>query len=154
MPWWAIVLIVLGSIIVVAFALLLIFGNKIRQRQANAEKQMRENKQYVDVLIIDKGKKKITEAGLPSSVLAQVPAYSKLMKMPVVKVKVQNRMMTLLAEPELFKILPVKKMCNVGISGLYITELRSVRGAATPKVPEKKKGVMQKLREKAMKSQQ
>lgn len=90
------------------------------------------------------------DAGLPEVVLKAAPKYSKLLKMPIVKVKIQNRMMTLIADKAVYEILPTKVMCRVGISGIYITELKSVRGAQTPKIPEKKKSWVQKLREKAM----
>ena len=56
--------------------------------------------------------------------------------------------MNLIADAKVYEVLPVKKTCSVMISGIYITEIKSVRGGSVPKLPEKK-GFMTKLRDKA-----
>ena len=148
MPWWGIVLIVLAALLIVALVLLFVFGRKMQTRQAEAEKQMELTKQQVSILVIDKQKKKMTEAGLPDAVVQQAPFYARKMKLPVVKAKIGPRVMTLIADANVYEILPVKKTCTVMLSGIYITELKSVRGGSVPKLPEKK-GFVQKLRKKA-----
>ena len=148
MPWWGIVLIVLAALIIVLLVLLFVFGRKMQARQAEAEKQMELTKQQVSILVIDKQKKKMTEAGLPDAVVQQAPFYARKMKLPVVKAKIGPRVMTLIADAGVYEILPVKKTCTVMLSGIYITELKSVRGGSVPKLPEKK-GFIQKLRKKA-----
>lgn len=149
MPWWGIVLIVVGALLVAFIAFVAIFGRKMQRKQAEAEKQMEQMKQTVTLLIIDKQKKKMKEAGLPESVLSQAPKYSLNMKIPAVKAKVGNRVMTFIADQDVFTILPVKKTCTVTVSGLYIKELKAVRGGSVPKLPEKKKSLLAKLRQKA-----
>ena len=148
MPWWGIVLIVLAALLIVALVLLFVFGRKMQTRQAEAEKQMELTKQQVSILVIDKQKKKMTEAGLPDAVVQQAPFYARKMKLPVVKAKIGPRVMTLIADANVYEILPVKKTCTVMLSGIYITELKAVRGGSVPKLPEKK-GFIQKLRKKA-----
>lgn len=59
-------------------------------------------------------------------------------KIPMVKAKVGPKIMTLLADEKVFAALPVKTEVKVVISGIYITELKSVRGGAVPAAPEKK----------------
>ena len=149
MQWWGIVLIVLAVLIVAFLVFAFTYGRKMQKQQAEAEKAMEANKQYVSILVIDKQKKKLTEAGLPDAVVQSTPKMSRLVKMPVVKAKIGQRVMTLIADQKVYEILPVKKTCTVGISGIYITELKSVRGGSVPKV-EEKKGLMMKLREKAL----
>lgn len=149
MPWWGILLIVIGVILVALVVFLVIFGRRMQRKQAEAEKQMEMAKQTVTMLIIDKQKKKIKESGLPESVVSQAPKYSRNMKLPVVKAKVGTRVLTLIADRDVFEILPVKKTCTVTVSGLYIKEIKSVRGGSVPKLPEKKKGFLRKLRDKA-----
>ena len=151
MPWWAIVLIVLGALIVGFIVFVLVFGRKMQKKQADAEQQMEAAKQTVSMLVIDKAKKKMKESGLPESVISQAPKYARNMKIPVVKAKVGNRVMTLIADQGIYEILPVKKTCTVAVSGLYIKELKAVRGGSVPKLPEKKKSFAQRLREKAAK---
>ena len=60
-------------------------------------------------------------------------------KLPVVKAKIGPRMMTMIADERVFEILPVKVEAKVVISGIYISEIKSVRGGVLPK-PQKKKG--------------
>ena len=149
MPWWAIVLIVLGALIVGFIVFVVVFGRKMQKKQADAEQQMEAAKQTVSILVIDKAKKKMKESGLPESVLSQAPKYARNMKIPVVKAKIGTRVMTLIADQGIFEILPVKKTCTVTVSGLYIKELKAVRGGFVPKLPEKKKRLVDRLREKA-----
>ena len=46
--------------------------------------------------------------------------------------------MTLMADERVFASLPVKTEAKVVVSGLYITEIKSVRGGAIPQAPKKK----------------
>ena len=59
------------------------------------------------------------------------------MKVPVVKAKVGPRIMTMMADPQVYEILPVKTECKVVVSGIYIAELKSARGGI-PKLPPKR----------------
>lgn len=149
MPWWGILLIVIGALLIAFVAFVFIFGRKMQKKQADAEAQMEAVKQTVTMLVIDKQKKKMKESGLPESVIAQTPKYARNMKVPVVKAKVGPKIMTLIADQGVFEILPVKKTVTVSVSGLYIKEIKGVRGGSVPKLPEKKKSFLQKLREKA-----
>lgn len=57
----------------------------------------------------------------------------------MVKAKVGNRIMVMLADNKAYEVLPVKTEAKVVVSGIYIREVKSVRGQ-TIKAPEKKKG--------------
>ena len=152
MPWWGWMLIGIGVFLIAAVVVLYIVGSRLQKKQAEAEQQMEAVKQSISILVIDKQKKKMTEAGLPEAVIEQTPKYARRMKVPVVKCKVGPRIMVLIADQKVYDIIPVKKTCTVMISGIYITELKSVRGGSVPKIPEKKKGFMAKLRDKAAKA--
>ena len=82
---------------------------------------------------------RLKESGLPAQVLAQTPKYARRAKVPVVKAKVGNRIMVMLADNKAYEVLPVKTEAKVVVSGIYIREVKSVRGQ-TIKAPEKKKG--------------
>ena len=99
---------------------------------------MEAAKQTVSMLVIDKKKMKIKESGLPKIVYEQTPKYMRWAKVPVVKAKVGPKVMTLLADERVFASLPVKTEAKVVVSGLYITEIKSVRGGAIPQAPKKK----------------
>ena len=71
-------------------------------------------------------------------VYEQTPKYLCRSKVPVVKAKVGPKIMTLIADAGVYEALPVKAEVKVVISGIYITELKSVRGGAVPAAPKKK----------------
>ena len=144
---WTVVLIILAVIAVVLIVLYFV-GRKMQGRQAEQQAIMDQQKMTVSMLIIDKKKMKIKDANLPKQVGEQLPVYAKVMKFPIVKAKVGPKVLTLMADPAVFEILPVKTECKVVVSGIYITKILSVRGQAVPKAPEKK-GLFAKLRKKA-----
>ena len=90
------------------------------------------------MLVIDKKKMKLTEAGFPAQVVEQTPKYARRAKVPVVKGKVGPRIMNFMCDPEVFERLPVKTECKLVVSGIYISEIKSVRGKAVPAAPKKK----------------
>ena len=152
MPWWGWMLIGIGIFLIAAVVVLYIVGSRLQKKQAETEQQMETMKQSISILVIDKQKKKMKEAGLPEAVIEQTPKYARRLKVPVVKCKVGPRIMVLIADQKVYDILPVKKTCTVTVSGIYITELKSVRGGSVPKIPEKKKGFLEKMRDKAAKA--
>ena len=152
MPWWGWMLIGIGIFLIAAVVVLYIVGSRLQKKQAETEQQMETMKQSISILVIDKQKKKMKEAGLPEAVIEQTPKYARRLKVPVVKCKVGPRIMVLIADQKVYDILPVKKTCTVTVSGIYITELKSVRGGSVPKIPEKKKGFLEKIRDKAAKA--
>ena len=78
------------------------------------------------------------DAGLPPIVYEQTPKYLRWAMVPIVKAKIGPKVMTLLADEKVFAALPLKTEAKVVISGIYITQLKSVRGGAIPTPPKKK----------------
>ena len=138
MPLWAQILIVALIVIGAAMVALYFYGSKLQTRQVEQEQMMEQMEQTVSILVIDKKIMKMKEAGLPPQVVEQAPWYMKRAKLPVVKAKVGNRIMVLLAEKKAFDVLPVKTEAKVVVSGIYIREIKSVRGQTIQKAPEKK----------------
>ena len=126
------VLIVILVIALVALVVLYFLGNKLQKRQVEQQQLLDAAAQTASILVIDKKKMKITQAGLPKAVTDQTPKYMRWAKVPVVKAKIGPKVMTLIAEGRVFDSLPVV------ISGIYITEIKSVRGGAIPTPPKKK----------------
>jgi hypothetical protein len=79
----------------------------------------------------------MSESGMPQEAIDAVPWYAKRMKVPVVKVKIGPKIMTMLADEKAFAQLPLKTEAKVVISGLYITDVKSARGGLIP-LPKKK----------------
>ena len=140
-----------GNIIAIAVIVLLIgviiglyfWGKKLQKKQADQEEQLKAVAQSVSMLIIDKKRMKIKEAGLPSAVLENTPKYLRGSKVPVVKAKVGPKIMTLMCDEKIFDLVPVKKEVKAVVSGIYITDVKGIRGALA--APEAKKGFFKRL---------
>ena len=149
MPAWLIVILSILAVVLVAFIVLVIVGSRLQKKANSQQEALASAAQTVSMLIIDKKKLKITEANLPKVVTDQVPKYARRAKFPIVKARVVgggSKPMNLIADAAIFDILPVGKECKVVISGIYITEIKSVRGGVIPAPPKKKglAGLMQK----------
>ena len=138
-----IMLVVLG-ILIIAVIVLYVMGKKAEKKQAAQKEQMDAIAQTVSMLIIDKGKMRLRDSGLPSAVLENTPKYLRRAKVPVVKAKVGPKIMTLMCDAQIFPLIPVKKEVKAVISGIYITGVKGLRGSL--ETPQKKKGFFARLR--------
>ena len=123
-----IVLLVILAVLLIALVVLYFLGKKAQKKQAEQEEMIAAAAQQVNILVIDKGKMKLKDAGFPSVVLENTPKYLRRSKVPVVKAKVGPKIMTLMCDAKVFEVLPVKKEAKVVVSGIYITGIKSVRG--------------------------
>ena len=150
MQIWQILLIIL-IILIGVLVVLYFLGKRLQKKQAAQKEQIEAAKQQMTLLIIDKKRMRITESGLPQAVIDQVPKLMRRSKLPVVKVKAGPRIMTMIADEAIFDIIPVKKEVRATVSGIYITDVKAVRGKLP--VPEQKpkgiKGKIASLRKKA-----
>lgn len=131
--------IVILVVLIAAAVGLYFLGKRLEKRQDEQRTQMDQYKQQVSMLIIDKKRMKLTESGLPDAVISQTPWYAKRAKVPVVKAKIGPKIMTFIAEEEIFDEIPVKKEVKATISGLYILSVRGLHGKIE-KPAAKKKG--------------
>ena len=132
-------------ILLILLAVLYFFGRKLERRQRESESMLKAAEQTVSMLIIDKKKLKMKESGLPKMVIDQTPKYMFWAKVPVVKAKVGPKIMTLIADERVFQVLPVKAEVKGVVSGIYITQIKSVRGGKL-ETPPKKKGFFSRFR--------
>ena len=132
-----IVLLVILVVLIVVTAVLYFLGKKMEKRQAEQQEQMEATKQTLSMLVIDKKKMKLKEAGFPAFVMENVPKYMRRSKVYVVKAKVGPKIISFMCDREVFDVIPVKKEVKATVSGIYISGVRGVRGSLdTP--PEKK----------------
>jgi len=148
----SIVLIVIAVILVAALIGLYFFGKKAQKKQDEQREQLEAAKQTVSMLIIDKKRMKMKDAGLPAIVLEQTPKLLRGSKLPIVKAKVGPQIMSLVCDEKIFDNVPVKKEVKAVVSGIYITDVKGLHGKSAP-VEQKKKGFfkrnIEKLQEKA-----
>ena len=121
------VVLILLIIGIVVMAVLYFLGSKLQKRQMEQEQLLEAAAQTVSLLVIDKKKVKMTQA-----VQAGLP------KMVLVKAKIGPKIVTLVADERVFQTLPVKTEAKVVLSGLYISQIKSVRGGSIPAAPQKK----------------
>ena len=147
MATWQIVLIIIAVVLVAAVITLYILGKKAQKKKDEQDAQIAAAAQTISMLIIDKKRMKLADAGLPAAILEQTPKLMRRSKMPIVKAKVGPKITTFICDAEIFDMVPVKKEVKATVSGLYIT---SVRGLHRPLAkPEKaKKGLRARLKRK------
>ena len=139
---WKILLVIL-IILIIALVALYFFGRKLEKRQIENQAQLDAMAQTVSMLIIDKKKLPVKKSGLPQMVIDQTPWYLRRSKMPIVKAKVGPKIMTLVADANIYDLLPIKREVKVVVSGIYITAIKSARGGIEK--PEPKKGFFKRL---------
>ena len=130
-----IVLVVLAGIVVLLYFL----GKRAQKKQAEQQAQIDAAAQQVQMLVIDKKKMKLKDAGLPAMILQQTPRLMRGAKVPVVKAKVGPQIITFISEPGVFDMIPVKKEVKATVSGIYITAVKGVRGSIKAEPVKKSK---------------
>ena len=147
MPVFAIVLLIILAALVALLIFLYFWGKKLQKRQDESREKMEETKQSVQMLVIDKKMLPIKSSGLPQAAIDQTPKYLRRSKLPIVKARCQGKIMTFIADSNIYPVIPVKKEVKATISGLYIMDVRAIRGQLEQ--PPKKKKWYQKLSRKA-----
>ncbi len=147
---------IIAIIVLVVFIVLLIVlyfvGKKMQKRQDENNALLQANKQYVTMLIIDKKRMKIKDAGLPQMVIDQTPKALRGSKMPIIKAKIGPQIMSLICEDKIFDEVPVKKEVKAAVSGIYVLEVKGLHGNNKAAEVAPKKGFkawVDKLQEKA-----
>ena len=131
-----IVLLVILVILIIVVVALYFLGKKAEKKQAEQQEIMDAAAQQVTMLIIDKGKMRLKDAGFPAVVMESTPKY--LRRSKVVKAKVGPKIMNLMCDAAIYDLIPVKKEVKATVSGIYITAVRGLRGPL--EAPKKKKG--------------
>lgn len=149
METWMIVTLVITVVVVAALIALYIVGSKMQKKQEKAQADMMVGAQTYSILVIDKKKMKLKEAGFPNIVLEQTPKYLRNSKVPVVKAKIGPKVMSLMCEPKVYDMIPIKKEIKAVMNGIYIIDVKGMRGGLAEK-PEKM-GFMQKIKAKLAK---
>ena len=138
MPTFAIVLLVILAIVVIGFIVLSIVGRKMQKKNDAAMAELKANSQTVSMLVIDKKRMKLKDAGFPQIVLDQTPKYARNTKVAVVKAKIGPQVRSLMCDEKIFDLVPIKKEVKATIGGIYILDVRGVRGPLTKEEPKKK----------------
>ncbi len=124
---WVITLIIM-AIVAAVLVVLYFLGKRAQRKQDEQEAAMEQAAQTVSLLVIDKKKMRLKDAGFPQVVMDNANLLAKRAKVPVVKAKVGPRMMVMMCDPKIFD----------DISGIYINRIISVRGGKVQETQQKK----------------
>ena len=140
------VLLIIAIILLIVMVVLYFLGKKAqKKKKEEQDAQVAAAAQSVSMLIIDKKRMRLKDAGLPQQVLAQTNKLMQRSKLPIVKAKVGSRVMTFIADEKIFEEIPVKKEVKATVSGLYITGVRGLRGPLEKPQGKQKKSLRAKL---------
>ncbi len=144
MPTWLLVMMIILAVLIVGVIVLYFVGKRMEKKQAAQQEQIQAAKQTVSMLIIDKKRMPLVTSGLPQAVIDQTPKLLRRNKIPVVKAKVGPRIMTLVADENIYDNIPLKREVKADVSGIYIIGVRGAHGKID--VPQQKKGFIARLR--------
>lgn len=140
-----IVFIIIAVVLAIIAVVLYFLGKKAQKKQAEQQEILNANKQTVAMLIIDKKRMKLRDAGLPQMVMEQVPRAMRGAKLPIVKAKVGPQIMSLICEDKIFDSVPVKKEVKAVVSGIYILDVKGLHGKQEIQPAKKKSRFKQAL---------
>ena len=130
---WLIVLLVISVILIGALIGLYIYGTKMQKKSETAQAEMWAGAQTYSILVIDKKMMKMKEAGFPKLILDQTPKYMRNSKVPVVKAKIGPKVTNLMCDSKVFDLIPVKKEVKAVMNGIYIMDVKGLRGTLDAK---------------------
>ena len=139
MKTWMIVLIIVAVVLIAIIAALYFLGKKAQKKQAEQQEMLEANEQTFSMLIIDKKRMKLRDAGLPQMVVDQTPKAMRGSKLPIIKAKIGPQIMSLICDEKIFDSVPVKKEVKAVVSGIYVLDVKGLHGK-TEAQPVKKKG--------------
>ena len=133
-----ILLIILAVVVGILIALYIV-GKKLQKKQEANQASIDAAAQTMNFFIIDMKKMKLSEAGLPKIVTEQTPKYLRRTKLPILKVKVGPRVMSLICDTKVFETLAPKQEVKATVSGIYVTGAKRIRGPIVETDPKKRK---------------
>ena len=142
---WGITLIVIAVVLTLVVVVLYFLGKKAQKKQAEQQEILNANKQTVSMLIIDKKRMKVRDAGLPQIVMEQVPKAMRGSKLPIIKAKIGPQIMSLICEDKIFDSVPVKKEVKAVVSGIYVLDVKGLHGRQEVQPARKKSRFKQAL---------
>lgn len=147
MHTWLIVLLIILGVVVAGLIVLSIIGRKLQKKSDAAQENIMAGAQYYSIMVIDKKRIKLSQAGFPQIIIDQTPKWLRGRKVPVVKAKIGPKIASLMCDDKVFDKVPVKKEVKALMNGIYIVDVKGLRsGLDTAPV---KKGFFAKLRNKA-----
>lgn len=129
------ILLIVIAVLIVLLVVLYVFGRKAEKKADSQRKTMENQSQMMSFYVIDKKKMKLSEAGFPKIVTEQTPKYLRRAKVPILKVKVGPKVMSLMCDGTVYDTILPKQEVKAQVSGIYVMSAKRIRGP----LPEPKK---------------
>lgn len=143
------VILIVLAIIAVLLVVLYFVGRKLQKKQESQQASIEAAAQQMSFFIIDKKMMKLSEAGLPKIVMEQTPKYMRRAKLPILKVKVGPKVMSLICDNKVFETLAPKQEVKATVSGIYVTAAKRIRGPIVESDPKKRKALEKQAKKEA-----
>ncbi|MBP5159673.1 MAG: hypothetical protein ILP10_05175 [Lachnospiraceae bacterium] len=137
MPTGLLVMLIILGVLLVGLIVLGIVGRRMQKKQEASQEQIRATAQTVSMLVIDKKRMRLKDAGFPQVVIDQTPKYLRRANVPVVKAKIGPKVASLMCDEKIFDSIPIKRECKVLMNGIYIIDIKSARGGLDTPPPKK-----------------
>lgn len=149
MDLWAKILLIILAIVLVILVVLYFIGRRLQKKQESQQATIDAAAQQLTFFIIDMKRMKLNEAGLPKVVTDQTPKYLRRAKLPVLKVKIGPKVMSLICDAKVFDTLAPKQEVKATVSGIYVTAAKRIRGPIVEMDPKKRKEQLKKEKKEA-----
>lgn len=128
MPTWLII--VLAVLVAIAIVLLVLYliGRRNQKKQEAQDEEIRKQAQPMSFYIIDMKRLHLKDAGMPKAMYDATPRLARISKVPILKVKIGNRVTNLMCDPQVFKTLLPKQEVKAMVAGMYVVSAKRVRG--------------------------
>ena len=148
MPTWLLILLIVLVVVVLVLVGLTIWSRRAQKKQDEQAEEIKKQAQTMSLYIIDMKKMRLKDSGLPKIVYESAPRLAKISKMPILKVKAGNQVMSLMCDPEVYKTLAPKQEVRAQVSGMYVVSAKRIRGPVVEMSKSKKRreNLLDKLR--------
>ena len=128
MPTWLII--VLAVLVAIAIVLLVLYliGRRNQKKQEAQDEEIRKQAQPMSFYIIDMKRLHLKDAGMPKAMYDATPRLARISKVPILKVKIGNRVTNLMCDPQVYKTLLPKQEVKAMVAGMYVVSAKRVRG--------------------------
>ena len=101
---------------------LYLFNRWVAKKYGSQVAAIDKIKVNTNIFVIDKKKMRLKDAreSIPKVIYDSMPKFYRLIKLPLVKAKIGNKILTLVCEEKIFKSINTKKSYKVELAGIYI----------------------------------
>ena len=111
------------AVILGVILILLYFLNQWATKKYGAQQELIESSKITtDIFVLHKKKMRLKDANFPKAVSNQIPKFYSFIKMPIIKAKLGNQIVSLICDKKIFKKITTNKKYKIQLAGIYILD--------------------------------